>query len=103
MINRFKVAAPAILLCSFAAVLVAGVWTTTQRQIDDARERLLQNAAHDAASHARLLEEHSARTIQSADQAVQFIKHEYLEVKGKIDLGRMVRDGVILGDIFNLF
>lgn len=102
-LNRLKAAAPAILLCSFAAVLVGGVWSSTQRQIDDARERLLQTAARDASSLARLLEEHSVRTIQSADQAVQFLKYEYMEQGRKLDLAQMVRDGVILGDIFNLY
>lgn len=103
MINRLKAAAPAILLCSFAAVLVAAVWASTDRQIADARERLLQSAARDAASMARLLEEHTVRTIQSADQAVQFLKFEYVEENGKLDLADLVDRGVILGDIFNLY
>ncbi|GAB3427119.1 ATP-binding protein [Massilia solisilvae] len=103
MINRLKSATPAILLCAFAAMLIAGVWLTTTNQIREAREHLLETASHDAASLARLVEEHSVRTIHSADQAVQFIKHEYKEHGAHLDLATLVADGVILNDIFNLY
>jgi two-component system, NarL family, sensor histidine kinase BarA len=100
---RMPASAAPWLLCGFAAVLVAGVWQATFNRIDEGRAGLLRTTSADAASLARLLEEHSARTFQSADQAVQFIKSEYLEQGRKLDLPGMVDRGVVLGDIFNLY
>ncbi|MGZ5199820.1 MAG: sensor histidine kinase [Telluria sp.] len=100
---RLPAAAAPWLLCGFAAVLVAGVWQATVNRIEEGRANLLRATAADAASLARLLEEHSARTFQSADQAVQFIKSEYLQDGHKLDLAGMVERGVVLGDIFNLY
>jgi signal transduction histidine kinase len=95
-------AAP-LLLCGFAAVLIAGVWNSTLNRIEEGRARLMVDAERDAASLARLVEEHSMRTIQSADQAAQFVRHEYREQGAKLDLPRLVRDGVVLSDIYNLY
>jgi two-component system, NarL family, sensor histidine kinase BarA len=100
---RLPASAAPWLLCGFAAVLVAGVWQATFNRIEEGRANLLRSTAADAASLARLLEEHSARTFQSADQAVQFIKHEYVQDGGRLDLPALEKDGVVLGDIFNLY
>lgn len=91
------------LLISFSAALLAGVWVSTTHQIDVARERALGDAAHDAASYARVIEEHTGRTIQSADQAVRFLKYDYQKRGQRVDLAGLVDKGVILGDIFNLY
>lgn len=91
------------LLCGFSVALVAGVWMSTLRQVDSAQERALAGAAHDAASFARVIEEHTGRTIQSADQAVRFLKYEYQDNGLRVDLARLIRTGVILDDIFNLY
>jgi signal transduction histidine kinase len=103
LFGRLKASAAPLLLCACAAVLVVGVWKSTFDRIEEGRANLLKDARHDAVSLARLLEEHSARTIQSADQAVQFLKHEYLEQGRKLDVKGLVRDGVVLDDIFNLY
>jgi signal transduction histidine kinase len=100
---RLSASAAPWLLCGFAAVLVAGLWQATANRIDEGRANLLRSTSADAASLARLLEEHSARTFQSADQAVQFIKHEYLQDGGRLNMPSLVADGVVLGDIFNLY
>ncbi len=92
-----------VLLCCLSSALVGTVWTSTYRQIDAAETRALADASHDAASFARVIEEHTARTFQSADQAVRFLKYEYQDEGSGIDPGGMVRSGVILGDIFNLY
>lgn len=90
-------------LCSFAGVLLAGVWMSTLYQINQSQGHALAGAAHDAASYARVIEEHTGRTIQSADQAVNFIKYEYENNRARLDLARLIGTGVILDDIFNLY
>jgi signal transduction histidine kinase len=91
------------LLCCFASALLAGVWLSTLRQVDAAQARALGDAAHDAASFARVIEEHTVRTIQSADQAVRFLKYDYQENGTRVDLARLIVTGVVLDDIFNLY
>lgn len=92
-----------VALCLFAAAWVADVWWSINRQINDGQARALVSATQEAASFARVFEEHTARTIQSADQAVQFIKSEFREKGRALSLRQLVDDGVILDDIFNLY
>jgi signal transduction histidine kinase len=103
MPTSLKAYAAPLLLCGCAAALVAGVWQSTVNRIEEGRAGLLRDARRDAASLARLLEEHSVRTFQSADQAVQFLKSEYREQGTRLDVAGMVRNGVLMGDIFNLY
>lgn len=100
---RLRTAPLVVALCLFATAWVADVWWSTNRQIDDTQQRALVGATHEAASFARVFEEHTARTIQSADQAVQFLKNEYREKGRDVPLRQLVDDGVILDDIFNLY
>jgi signal transduction histidine kinase len=100
--NRLRASAAPLLLCACAAALVAGVWHATLSRIDEGRARLLSDATRDAASLARLVEEHSARTIQSADQALQFLKYAYAAEGRSLDLAGLVRHNVVLGDLFSL-
>ena len=98
--RRFAVPA---LLCCFAAVLVGATWWTTLAQLRAQEDAVLAAAARDAANIATVFQEHSTRTIQSADQAVQFVKFQYAVQGRTLDLGALVDAGVILGDIFNLY
>lgn len=97
-----RYAVPA-LLCGFAAVLVGVTWWTTLAQLRAQEDAVLAAAARDAANIATVFQEHSTRTIQSADQAVQFVKYQYAAQGRALDLGALVDAGVILGDIFNLY
>jgi signal transduction histidine kinase len=101
--NRLRASAAPLLLCGFAVVLVAGLWHATLSRIEEGRARLLNDAMRDAASLARLVEEHSVRTIQSADQAVQLIRYEYAQRSRAPDLAQLVQQGVVQGDMFSLY
>lgn len=92
-----------ILLCAFSTVLTCGVWLSTWHQIDASETRALAGAEHDAASFARVIEEHTGRTIHSADQAVRFIQYEYQEKGKAVDLPGLIDHGIVLNDIFNLY
>lgn len=100
---RIRTAPLVLALCCFAAAWVVDVWYTTLRQIEDARTHALANAAHDASIFVRVIEEHTVRTIQSADQAVQFLRYEFMEAGMGLDLRHLLDTGTLLGDIFNLY
>jgi two-component system sensor histidine kinase BarA len=102
-LSRLRTAPLVVALCCFAAAWVADVWWSTHRQISEGQARALVSATSDAASFARVFEEHTARTIQSADQAVQFLKNEFREQGTRLSLRQLIDDGVILDDIFNLY
>jgi two-component system sensor histidine kinase BarA len=101
--TRIRTAPLMVALCCFTAVWLVEEWYTTISQIEATQELALANAARDASIFARVIEEHTARTIQSADQAVQFLRYEYLEEGDKLNLHRLLDTGTILGDIFNLY
>ena len=65
------------LLLSFAALLVAGTWTLTLRQLDESRRLQVAAARRDAHGLVRLFSEHTSRTLEAADQAVIFLRHRY--------------------------
>ncbi|NEX62333.1 two-component sensor histidine kinase [Noviherbaspirillum sp. 17J57-3] len=101
--QRLKRHLISVLLLLFAFVLIIGIWTLTLGQIVDTKNEFLKSGAHDAASFARAFQEHTERTIESADQAVEFLSYEYLKQGMKLDIPALLNSGVIHGDIFNLF
>lgn len=103
LITRLRTAPLVVALCCFSAVWVADVWYSVGQQVDAARTRARHDAITEASNFARLVEEHTVRTIGAADQALQFIKHEFLEKGNELDLGQLLADGVIPGDIANLY
>lgn len=93
---------PTGMVVFFAAVCLVAIWTTAVSHLLHERERTLEDARDNAASYVRAVEEHAVRTFQSADQTVLFFKYE-IETDGPIlDVGRYLRTGIVLGDIFNL-
>jgi len=103
LITRLRTAPLVVALCCFSAVWVVNVWYSVGQQVDAARTRARHDAIAEASNFARLVEEHTVRTIGAADQALQFVRHEFLEKGDKLDLGQLLADGVIPGDIANLY
>lgn len=101
--QRLRASAAPLLLCGFAAVLVGGLWKATLNRIEEGRANLLHSAANDASSLARLLEEHSLRTIQAADQAANFILAAYEEHGNRLDLAAMLARSVALDEVVTLY
>ena len=103
MKTRIKKYSTTLLLWFFATLITAGIWLMTFHQLSASKANYLNAAERDASSFATAFQEHSIRTIQAADQAVQFLKHEYIEVGTKLDILELFSSGVIVGDIFNLY
>ncbi|MFT5588668.1 MAG: two-component system sensor histidine kinase BarA [Bradyrhizobium sp.] len=92
-----------LLLCVFAAALVAGLWTRTILQLHSTRQVIIENTQRDVRSLARLFNEHANRTIESADQAVTYLRFRYNTLGKDLDITRDLKVGLNPDKIYNLF
>jgi two-component system sensor histidine kinase BarA len=99
----FKKIDARLLLCVFAAALVAGLWTLTVLQLRATRQVLIENTQRDVRSLARLFNEHANRTIESADQAVTYLRFRYNTLGSDLDIAQDLRVGLNPDKIYNLF
>ncbi|MBN8479472.1 MAG: two-component sensor histidine kinase [Burkholderiales bacterium] len=90
------------MLLLFALALLAGVWGFTIVRLATDRSAAIDDANRDVRNYARTFEEHIHRTIQSADQAVLFVRHAYADRGMRLDLADLIGTGVIPGNVFNL-
>jgi diguanylate cyclase (GGDEF)-like protein/PAS domain S-box-containing protein len=67
-------------------LLIAVGWSLTLERIAFEREEGAQHAMRQNGNLALAFEEHTRRTIKGLDRMVRFIRHEYLEEQGKLDL-----------------
>jgi len=84
------------------AFLVLAVWIGVISYLNFEKKDSLDTAARQAAVHAKLLEEHTTRTVRALDQTTVFIKREFERDSTRFDLTRYARDGVFLDNFFNL-
>ena len=91
------------LLACFALLLIAGTWTLTLLQLSEGRRLLEEDAQRDARSLVRLFSEHAIRTLESADQAVIFLRHRYTAEGAGLDIVRELREGLGPSDIYHQF
>ncbi|AZP14299.1 ATP-binding protein [Undibacterium parvum] len=88
-------------LSLFSLLLLAYIWGSTYYQLLDAKNEAIQTAQKDARNYARTIEEHTIRTLQTADQAALFVSEHYLVSGLRFDLLSYMKSGIILGDILN--
>lgn len=92
-----------LLLCTFVALLIAGIWSVTLLQLHQARAGAIADAQRDARGLARVFDEHAVRTIEAADQAVTYLRFRYNALGGALDIGADLKRGLNPGDLYNLF
>jgi hypothetical protein len=85
-----------------AVILITTVWAGIAVYLDFEKKDSLQTAARQAEIHAKLLEEHTTRTVRVLDQTTVFVKGEFERDPRRFDLSQYARDGVFLDDFFNL-
>jgi signal transduction histidine kinase len=85
-----------------AAILIATVWSGIAVYLNFEKKDSLDSAAKQAEIHAKLLEEHTTRTVRVLDQTTVFVKGEAERDPRNFDLSRYARDGVFLDNFFNL-
>jgi signal transduction histidine kinase len=90
-----------VLVCLVAFLLLCLTWVHALSLSSQTRERELANAERDLANITRLSQEHTNRTLRSADQVIRFIRSRYQEVGERLDLAQLANQGVIDTEIFN--
>ena len=81
------------LIVVFGVSLLCLIWAGVYYQLDNERQAELRSAIRDTANMARAFEEHTLRTINSADQAALFLKYQYEQEGREMDIPRYVREG----------
>ncbi len=94
---------PRFLLCWFAALLIALLWSMTLLQLAAEKRIEIDGARRDAASMARLFAEHASRAIEAADQAVIYLGYRYQALGNKLDIQQELEMGFSQGNLYNLF
>ncbi len=83
-------------------LLICGLWITLYVYETLDRASAYHSAETQTQNYARLLEEHTARTLRVLDQATVFVKTEYERVGPGLDLKKYAQRGVFLDQFFNL-
>lgn len=82
-----------IIIVGFGIVLLCFIWGGLYYKIASEQELEINNALKQTANFARAFEEHTVRTIKSADQAVFFLKYQYEKEGHAIDIPKYVSEG----------
>ncbi len=89
------------ILCVLAALLLGYVWISSYYQLQTARIDAIDSVKRDANNYARIIDEHTSRTILSADQASIFLANRFNEVDMQLDLHEFAQSGMFVGDMIN--
>ena len=89
-------------LLAFSAFVLACLWGGIGLQIHHEREQALDAQRINLANLARAFAEHTAKSLEGADQAIRFIRNEYLEHPRDLDVAGYLRDKQIIGDDYHL-
>ncbi|MCM2317855.1 MAG: ATP-binding protein [Pseudomonas sp.] len=90
-----------VLLLGLTLLLVTALWSGVILKTSSEQVRTEDDLKRDTLNLARAFEAHAARTITSADQSLRFLQQQY-ELHGRqVDIRALVRDGLIISNIFN--
>lgn len=92
---------PYIIIGLCALALIGGGWFRTYRSIENLRVQAFASAEKSLLDVTRLTQEHAVRTFRGADQALLFVIARYGAEGSKLDLKRLVEQGVIDSALFN--
>ncbi len=84
-----------------SCLLLVSVWVHVEDLVKDGRAHEIAGAQRDLANITRLTQEHTNRTLRSADQVIRFIQSRYLEIGSRLNLAELTQKGVIDSEIFN--
>ena len=78
----------------FAVQLLVLIWVGLYFQVHQEKTEEINDAVRNSANLSTAFAEHTLRTMNSADQAVLFLKRQYLLEGKKIDISHYVREGI---------
>ncbi|MDT8899892.1 ATP-binding protein [Anaeroselena agilis] len=84
----------------FGIFMVFAVFLAYYNAIQGERQEEMRAAVKETANLARAFEEHTLRTLMSADQATLFLKYHYEREGKSIDIPGYIRDGRLPGEPF---
>ena len=84
-----------------SCLLLVAAWVHVDALVTDGRAHQIASAERDLSNITRLSQEHTNRTLRSADQVIRFIQSRYLEIGGRLNLTELTQKGVIDSEIFN--
>ncbi|MFM2120021.1 MAG: hypothetical protein RL722_1489, partial [Pseudomonadota bacterium] len=97
-----RAADPVRWLLGLALLAVAVVWATLFVVINNDHRNARQQAELSLANLTRAFAEHTAKTLEGADQAVRFVRSEYLRQGSKLDLPSYLQTQAIIDDDYHL-
>jgi signal transduction histidine kinase len=89
-------------LLALSALILAILWGSIAFQVEREVDETLHNAEVNLTNLARAFAEHSAKTLEGADQAVRFIRNEYLERGKDLNIASYLSDKRIIGPEYHL-
>lgn len=96
--ERRRLFAPIV---AVGVALIALVWVSVVYKAQADREMVIRAINTSNLNLARAFEEHTVRTIKSADQAVLFLKYQYEKLGSAMNIADYVRQGTIINSLFN--
>lgn len=96
--ERRRLFAPIV---AVGVALIALVWVSVVYKAQADREMVIRAINTSNLNLARAFEEHTVRTIKSADQAVLFLKYQYEKLGPAMNIADYVRQGTIINSLFN--
>ena len=82
-------------------VLVGLVWVATLERIGYEHAGTISDIERDNANFTMALEEHTVRTLKSVQQTLSELALEYRDHGGKLDIDRLIREGVVEDGLFH--
>lgn len=89
-------------LLAFAGFVLACLWTAIALQIGHERAQAMQAAEVNLTNLARAFAEHTSKSLEGADQAIRFVRDEYLDHPHDLDIAGYLRDKQIIGADYHL-
>lgn len=89
-------------LIALSAFVLTALWGGIAYQIHRESNEALHNAEIDLTNLTRAFAEHSAKTIEGADQAIRFVRNESLARGKDLDLAGYLKDGAIIDSAYHL-
>jgi len=88
-------------LMAFSGFVLVCLWAAIALQIHNERRQALEAAEVNLTNLTRAFAEHTAKSIEGADQALRFIRNEYLDHPHDLDIAGYLKDKQIIGEDYH--
>lgn len=90
------------LLVALSIFMLTGLWGAIAWQIHRDREDAIRTAEIELRNLVRAFAEHTAKSLEGADQAIRFTRNEYLERGRDLDIASYLSQKKIIGSAYHL-